>query len=1600
MKIKTFCILSIGLSLAVFSEAARDKHSSKHHHHTHHKQHAANRIEIVDAEIIEHFQQHQHVAPAGIPNLPYVDKKMQSPPPPKSPAHINIQPVETPSAYEPAKAVEPTHDQKGPLQNNIDDSKKKEPEAPAQSGKKDKMVIAYWTDWTSGTMPPEAIPFEKVTHINYAFAVVKSDFLPVFETDYLLRRVVREAHKKNVKVLMSIGGWTGSQYFSPLAASEHGRKTFIDGAIKMVKDYSLDGIDIDWEYPGRIGSACNIVDEKNDTKNFLMLLKELREALNELPQGHNLEISLATRIVPFDGPDGIMKDVTEFAKVVDFINVMAYDINGSWSTVTGANAPLSGSGPLTYINGAQAWIDAGFPAEQINMGVPFYGRSLIAENDMTRTQSIASPFVKEIPIGDNNDGLWTDPCEKTASYSGVWKFKNLREQGVIDEQGNARAPWVRTFDQDSQTPWLFNPETKQFISYDDRKSLQLKVDYAKREHLGGMMLWALNQDTTDFELLEVLQDVRKNESKTTMVKVTSRYSFSTEITGIAYTPDGSNVVTTGTEFTMHLFPQKGDRADSNAVKIETDEQISCLVATHDKIFTGSSECNVRQYSIRERRDMGIVIRCDLKVRSLAMSPDENLLAVGSEEPDIKMINLEDPEKCWSFRGHKKAINSLSFDPLGEFMLSSSCDGTVIVWDLRSRDAKPLEIITILPSPTTTDSTTRIPVAWHPSSEFFVVGNEVSVVAYHRHTWKKSFTYRTGATTPIRCLAWSANGRFLAAASTKSDLWIWQYKEKENPLLEHKHENGGITGVAWAPNANRLVYSDTTGEFSRWDDVIDAEKGSPFNQPKPDVLAGLFDDAAVEDRAIEDQDMGQEFLDDNESLNDFIVEDDESSKYLEKRPTGKAANSRGAMQERKELHPPIQSGSTSEHADRRYLEFNLLGLITTVNQGTHATVSVEFHDKVTHRGYHFTDNSRFSMACLGTSGALFAAISIDDSPSTVFYKTYDSWATKSEWQVYLPEGEDVTAIALNAESAIVTTSRGYVRVFSQSGIQTGLFTIGSVIGAAGKDDMVLFVYHQGEPFEGSQNLGYAIYNVETGQRIQQGQVPVSDETYITWLGFSEGGIPAFYDDKGVMFILNYYRRVDQGQWTPILDTALVAVESETGVRAHYWPVGFTDTEFTCVKCRRGETEPSYPKPFVTELPLKMPTLYQESLTGEHEEGWLRQKILSGLNKDEKMAMSLEQTDNVVARKELEMDKLALQMIDLACRSERTQKALDLTAMLCHLKSIDAAVKIAHHHNLHSLMERMNKVKEIKMMQEQDRDPDTERDLIMSNPVLATPSSRDQSVYQVTSREEEQELQRRTFQRRDPVAPNDPFGRRVIKDTATTSNRTSAGMVGSSGSGIANPFKKKSGGGSGAIRATVPKGFGNVVNEADKNALPITRRATDVFEAADYLAADEQRSRAQREKQSRQEDLLRKRKANSNQGSSSSSANGGQQKTLSMFSKTVSASSSSSAAEAKRFKRQQEGNAENEAADVDMMMDADDFLEDTGNDEVNDDDDDEREESLPPPAQWIPPTQDEELLLDESIEETRGHLEKTRVAHSSQSPAKSSSSVLAGFKFNRA
>ncbi|KAJ1655122.1 hypothetical protein IWQ61_005071 [Dispira simplex] len=371
------------------------------------------------------------------------------------------------------------------------------------------VIVGYYPDWVTRSMQPEQIPYGKVTHLNYAFAILTDNYSLKFDTDWLLPRVVKQAHEKGTKVLISVGGWTGSRYFTPMAASSQGRATFIRNSVDFVKKYELDGVDIDWEYPGRLGMGCNTFDAQHDTDNFLQLLKELRQQLDKdfgTSEPQRKMITLAVRVEPFDGPKGPISDASAFAPYLDFVNIMSYDVYGSWSSTTGPNAPFNAAGESnwSFTQAADSWIKAKFPKNKLVMGTALYGRSAKTLNN-PNSQFVSKE--KIVPKGDQDDALWAEPCPGSPSvFSGVWQWRNLRSQGALSSPETAGPGWVRHWDDITQTPWLFRESDKTFVSYDDPKSLGIKVNHVKKLGLRGVMSWDLHQDNG--ELMDTLQQVR------------------------------------------------------------------------------------------------------------------------------------------------------------------------------------------------------------------------------------------------------------------------------------------------------------------------------------------------------------------------------------------------------------------------------------------------------------------------------------------------------------------------------------------------------------------------------------------------------------------------------------------------------------------------------------------------------------------------------------------------------------------------------------------------------------------------------------------------------------------------------------------------------------------------------------------------------------------------------------------------------------------------------------------------------------------------------------------------------------------------------------
>lgn len=221
----------------------------------------------------------------------------------------------------------------------------------------ERVVVAYVTSWTQ-TMPDPTV----MTHINYAFGHVSDSFDGVrIDNEARLKQIVSLKKKNpNLKVLLSIGGW-GSGRFSEMAASESYRTAFANDCQRAVRKYNLDGIDIDWEYPTQSGAGISSSPE--DTRNFTLLMRDLRKALGD---------KLLTCATIASAEHINFRSCIEY---LDMVNVMSYDM-GNPPFHHSALYPSEITRWMTSSEAIQAHLKAGVPREKLVMGMPLYGRGV------------------------------------------------------------------------------------------------------------------------------------------------------------------------------------------------------------------------------------------------------------------------------------------------------------------------------------------------------------------------------------------------------------------------------------------------------------------------------------------------------------------------------------------------------------------------------------------------------------------------------------------------------------------------------------------------------------------------------------------------------------------------------------------------------------------------------------------------------------------------------------------------------------------------------------------------------------------------------------------------------------------------------------------------------------------------------------------------------------------------------------------------------------------------------------------------------------------------------------------------------------------------
>ena len=454
-------------------------------------------------------------------------------------------------------------------------------------------IIGYFTSWRHGKNGQPAylvsdIPWDKITHINYAFAHVGPDNrisigdptdpnnpstgmewpgVPGAELDPTLPYkghfnllTVYKRQYPHVKTLISVGGWaeTGGYFdangqrvasggFYEMTLTDAGIQTFADSVVDFLRTYGFDGVDIDYEYPTSMSKAGNpddwwIADKHRDVlwARYEVLMRTLRERLDEAGAQDGKHY-LLTAAVPASG--WLLRGMEDFSvtQYLDFVNIMTYDLHGSWNDFVGHNAPLYDTGEdaelaaanvysaydgIGYLNAdwAYHYFRGSLPPGRINIGVPFYTRGWQGVSGGTNGLWGRAPLPDQnacppgTGLGTSKcgygamgiDNLWHDlDPDGNELYSGsnpMWHAKNL-EAGImpsylsaygLDPQNDPAdqlvGTYTRYYDDVAKAPWLWNEQKKVFLSIEDEQSLRDKAAYIAEKGIGGVMIWELAGD--------------------------------------------------------------------------------------------------------------------------------------------------------------------------------------------------------------------------------------------------------------------------------------------------------------------------------------------------------------------------------------------------------------------------------------------------------------------------------------------------------------------------------------------------------------------------------------------------------------------------------------------------------------------------------------------------------------------------------------------------------------------------------------------------------------------------------------------------------------------------------------------------------------------------------------------------------------------------------------------------------------------------------------------------------------------------------------------------------------------------------------------------
>jgi GH18 family chitinase len=356
------------------------------------------------------------------------------------------------------------------------------------------MLSAYFTYWSaSNGYSPADIPMSQLTHLFYAYARINADgslsagddftdlVRPYDGTTgaYLYLNKVLKPNYPDLKILLSIGGYSGSQHFP---SAFRNVSNFTASCLDFIDRYGFDGVDICWEWPGLQGSTSGNI--ANDMRLYADAVNALRKAFNERNSGLLISVSAPSKKALVDA-----LNYSTIVKPANFVNVKTFDYVSGASTKTGYLAPMY---PSNFSEGSvketiDTYVGREIPKKKVVLGVPFYGRSWI-----------------NVPKGDNK-GLGQTVTEQNLPPAADVPGGHLQELGLypyhhIKKLLNQKK-LGKNFDKTTVAEWAFCSTDGHFITFDSRCSLDAKASYVTTQNLGGIFAWEISGDSKDLDLI-------------------------------------------------------------------------------------------------------------------------------------------------------------------------------------------------------------------------------------------------------------------------------------------------------------------------------------------------------------------------------------------------------------------------------------------------------------------------------------------------------------------------------------------------------------------------------------------------------------------------------------------------------------------------------------------------------------------------------------------------------------------------------------------------------------------------------------------------------------------------------------------------------------------------------------------------------------------------------------------------------------------------------------------------------------------------------------------------------------------------------------------